>query len=161
MDASNSHTMTVYTTDDVIPFSQNNKRLYVMDTSTDIATKNNNDAVIHYNTFLTTVKYNKQCFTNKEIDRADKAPKIQQTLGWPGTSAFKRFVQDILMNNCPITVSDINRVNMIYRSPIPLIKGKPILRKNRNVHYKIIPKVPLPSYILKTHRSVRLFMNFF
>ena len=73
---------------------------------------------------LSTVAKNKKIFTRREIQGAENAQKLQQSLGWPSTTTFKHYIQNNLIRNCGITLGDVNRSLIVYGTPIPLLKGK-------------------------------------
>ena len=66
---------------------------------------------------LNTIDYNKSLFTKIQIRQAEKARKLQQLIGWPGTEAFKNIIQNNMVKNCSITVDDIDRAIKIFGIP--------------------------------------------
>ena len=108
--------------------------------------------------FLSTVESNKQYYTRQEIKGAEDARKQQEQLGWPSTSKFKRIIKNNLINNSPITIDDINRAEMIFGTPKPLLKGTmirhvPITNK--------VSKVALPIQIAERHKEIHIYIDFF
>ena len=65
---------------------------------------------------------NKLYYFQKEILQADKARRYQAILGWPSEAGFKDIVSKNWTVNCDITVDDIERAQMIYGTPVPLLK---------------------------------------
>jgi len=108
--------------------------------------------------FLSTVDSNKQFYTSDEIKGAENARIQQEQLGWPSTTKFKRIIKNNLINNSKITIDDINRAEIIFGTPKPLLKGTmirhvPITNK--------IEKVPLPIQIAERHKEIHLYIDFF
>ena len=109
--------------------------------------------------FLSIVVSNKQYFTRREIEQADKARILQAHIGWPATDDFKRLVSDNLLLNCDITVNNISRAVAIYGPSEPMLQGKMVRR--RPEHVADIPRVPLPPMITEHHPSDILDLDFF
>ena len=108
--------------------------------------------------FPQTVQENKRFFTQDEIKGAEEARRIQQLIGWPSTTTFKRIVALNMLRNCPITVDDIVRAEAIYGTPTPLCKGK----MTRLATTKIkLQKIPLPLPISKHHQQVNIYIDIF
>ena len=141
--------------DHVVIFEQCGSGLYFYDTAN---TDNTKHLVSKYS-FLSTVASNKQYFTRREIDQADKAHILQAHIGWPATEDFKRIVSKNLLLNCDVTVDDISRAVAIYGQSEPMLKGKMVRR--RPEHVADIPRVALPPMITEHHASDILDMDFF
>jgi len=133
--------------------------------------KDCNDGLYDYNTdtiktnkslaaysFLETVQSNKKFFTQQEIEAADEARLLQQRIGWPSTSYFKGVVSKKLIKNCNITVDDINRADIIYGPPVPLLQGKMIRKKPDGCKIK---RIPLPLPVHKYHQDLELYIDVF
>ena len=108
--------------------------------------------------FLSTVESNKLYYTRQEIKGAEDTRKQQEQLGWPSTSKFKRIIKYNLINNSPITINDVNRAEIIFGTPKPLLKGTmirhvPITNK--------IEKVALPIQIAEIHKEIHIYIDFF
>ena len=95
--------------------------LYYFDT----ATLKSKTTVTDYS-FLETVMSNKEYFTSQEIQGADNARLLQRDIGWPSTEYFKQYIKKQLLNNCNVTVDDINRADIIYGPAKPTLEGKMI-----------------------------------
>ena len=138
---------------EVLEFKQCGSGLYYFDTDQDEAKRsvtNVSQEVTNYS-LLSTVKSNKSYFTRKEIEGADKARLLQAKLGWPSTADLKRYINNNLIINCPITSDDIARADAIYGPQIPLLKGKTV--RQRPEHINNVPRVPLPNDILQHHKT--------
>ena len=120
-------------------------------------TDKSKDTVMDYS-FLQTVESNKQYFTSAEIQGANNARSLQQMIGWPSASHFKSIVKKQLLQNCNVTVDDINRADIIYGPARPLLQGK--MTRLHPPSTKI-ERIPLPLPIQEHHRCLQLFMDFF
>ena len=104
--------------------------------------------------FVNTVSQNKVMFTRREVEAADKARELYALVGRPEYKKFERIVANNEIKNCPVNVSDIKRMSMIYGTDVATLKG-------RIVHQKpsIVPTfepVVVPDYILQHHGDVHL-----
>ena len=90
------------------------------------------------NLLINSVSNNKLEYTKKQIDRAATARKIHHTIGWPSTDNFKYFVKNNMLRNCNVDVDDINRAEVIYGKPKPIIKGKMVTTKQKSKELKVI-----------------------
>ena len=82
-----------------------------------------NYSVSHHR-LLNTVANNKHICNLQEIEGEERARKLQQQMGWPVLDTFKYYISNNLIRNCAITIYDINRDQKIYRTNIPILKGK-------------------------------------
>jgi hypothetical protein len=104
------------------------------------------------------VNSNKEFYTKMEVNKADKARLLQGQLGWPSTQAFATYVNNNLINNRGITSDDVNRAQLIYGPPVPILKGK---MKRIQLTSKHIKRVALPPPILEHHHDLHLYVDFF
>ena len=72
---------------------------------------------------------------------------------------FKAHVQNNLINNCEVTVDDINRAEIVYGLSVPYLQGRMVQCKPE-VHDKI-EKIPLPPMIAQHHLNLAMYMDFF
>ena len=79
---------------------------------------------VSHHRLLNTVENNKHICNLQEIEGEDRARKLQQQMGWPVLDTFKYYISNNLIRNCAITIYDINRDQKIYRTNIPILKGK-------------------------------------
>ena len=158
MDTNKERAIFVFFNGKTIKFQECASGLYFYDTVEDLAivTKHISETVIGYSALQTT-RENKQLYTKDEILRADKARKYQGLIAWPSTSTFKKYVSDNYINNCDVTVDDIERGILIYGEPLPLLKGK-MKRISPRKHPKLT-KRPLPFIIAETHRDLNLYVD--
>jgi len=84
---------------------------------------------------------------------------IQHHIGWPRTDNFKKYVEGNHLINCPITVDDINRDEVIYGKPVPLFQGKMTrITPSPPCKNKLLP---LPSCLLEHHMEINLYIDIF
>ena len=155
MDSDTEHAITVHLTNThLMKFTRCSSGLYFYDTR-------GIDTVVPELPYslLTTVKANKEFFSPREIERADKARFLQSQLAWPSTSDFKSYVRDNLLLNCPITVQDITRADAIYGPQVPMLRGKKV-RQALN-EFTSMPRIFVPPEILKHHPTDEIDLDFF
>jgi hypothetical protein len=153
MDSSKERAIIVEYGDELLKFDECQDGLYFYDTN-----KNKPKPAVTNYSMLQTVADNKDFFSANEIQGADRARKIQQQIGWPSTSHFKSIVSKQLLLNCNITIDDINRAELIYGPPTPILQGKMTRQKPQSVK---IERIPLPLPISKHHKNLQLYVDFF
>ena len=156
MDTSQERAIILHYDGKKFKFQECHDGLFFLDTS---RSDNHNESVTAYSAnFLQTVRQNKSVFSKQEIMRADDARKLQETIGWPSNSTYKFLINNNHINNCPVTVDDVNRATFIYGPAVPLLKGKMTRKHPRppNLQY-----TPLPSQILHQHPTLQLYIDFF
>jgi hypothetical protein len=154
MDSSKEKALLVEFDKCVYKFQECANGLYFFDTASSVKSKSE---ITPYS-FLETVKDNKQFFTSQEIKGAEKARSIQQEIGWPSTSTFKRIIGQNLIENSGLTIDDINRAELIFGTPTPLLKGK--MTRRIPIQNKV-EKIPLPLPIATRHKQIHLYLDFF
>ena len=142
----------------VFKFCECDDGLYYYDTS---SVNHSNPLLTNYSlpvSLAQSVSVNKSSFTRKQIEGADRALRLQSSIGWPSTSKFKHIVSHNLLRNCNITADDISRSIAIYGPPIPLLQGKSTRRtpSKPNVQYQ-----KLPLKVKLKHVDVDLHIDFF
>ena len=60
-------------------------------------------------------------FSNVQVSRANAARKLQQDLGWPGTSQFKNLIKNNHIMNFNVSTEDVDRSIQIYGIPTPML----------------------------------------
>ena len=136
-------------------FSEWENGIYAMDTS-----KSNTPLTPPHTTctsLLHTVARNKLVYTAKELQGAERARKIQDIIGWPGTATFHDYVRLNSFNNSPITNDDVHRAEHIFGPPLPLLQGQP--RPHPRIHN--VTRIPLPAEIASAHSKLQIFVDFF
>ena len=74
-------------------------------------------------------------------------------IGYPSIVDFKNAVKHNLINNCPITIKDIEAAEKIYGPDIAALKGKTIRKQPMQVNTDIIA---VPENIKQMHHDVIL-----
>jgi hypothetical protein len=74
-------------------------------------------------TLIQTVTNNKTLFTQREITAADRARALYRMLGRPSQQKFEDILSKNIIVNCPVTVDDAKRANIIYGPDIATLKG--------------------------------------
>ena len=108
--------------------------------------------------FLETVKANKEYFSPQEIQGADNARLLQRDVGWPSTAHLKDYIKKQLLNNCTVTVDNINRADIIYGPAKPTLEGKMTRLHSKKCKIK---RVPLPLPTQQQHKHPELYIDFF
>jgi hypothetical protein len=154
MDTNEAHTMMVHVSPNLIlRFQQCGSGLYYYDT----AANESNSNVISYS-FLSTVRNNKDYFNRQEIEGVDRARILQGNIGWLLTKDMRNYIASNLSVNCNVTVDDVNRAEAIYGPQVPLLKGKMVRRCPE--HIANVPRVALPTPVLKHHPTDEINMDF-
>ena len=144
--------------DEVWKFAECRDGLYYFDTAPNNTKKDKSkDAITHYSN-LATVNANKKYFTSNEIQGANNAREMQQIIGWPSTTTFKKIVKKNLTCNSKVTIDDINRAELIYGPATPLLQGK--MTRVHPPQIKI-ERIPLPLPIATHHKRLQLYIDFF
>ena len=111
---------------------------------------------VHVNLFMNTITNNKLGYNKKQIDRAIKARQLHQELGWPSTQDLKKYIKTNYLKNCKVTVDDVDRAELIYGKPTPILQGK-MTRTTQSA--KNIIRNDLPHNITKEQRHVNMFID--
>jgi hypothetical protein len=154
MDSSKERALLVSFGTSELKFTECSEGLYFYD----VNNINKPKALLTNYSLLETVEDNKSYFSPSEIKGAETARKIQQEIGWPSTAFFKTIIANNHTKNSPITVDDINRAELIFGTPTPLLQGK--MTRVRPTKNKI-EKIPLPLPIAKHHKDIELYIDFF
>ena len=104
--------------------------------------------------FVTTVAKNKLMLTRRKIEAANKARELYALIGRPGYQRFERIVANNEMKNCPVNVSDVKRMNIIYGPDVATLEGRMVNQKPSAI--PIFEPVVVPEYILQHHGKVHL-----
>ncbi len=145
----------------IIPFKQYNDGLFVFDTRNDnIIQQDNTKSTVTNYSFVSTVQQNKSFFTRAQIEKADRARKLQQYIGWPSVVNFKKYISNNLIKNTDVTIEDINRGEFIYGPPVPQLQGK---MTKRHPTTPVIQQhlLTLPKPISDHHSNIKLCVDFF
>ena len=141
----------------IMKFTELRSGLYFHDTSSP-STPETSTPVTDYS-FLHTVASNKQQFTRREVEGADKALILQKRIGHPSDQAFQEYLANGLINNCPVTVDDHKRGRLIYGPDPAMLKGKTV--KRSSVPVPSLDVQPIPSHIATHHSRLTLCADYF
>jgi hypothetical protein len=167
LDTAVSPTFQVHSLDgtNTTDFVEHESGLYLHDASktrnTDKVNLNNHSsaAVISYSC-LQTVANNKSNFTLRQVDAADAARTLYRLLGRPGYSRFIVALKENQILNCPVTVDDARRAELIYGRDVAFLKGKTTASAAKPHVDDFIPTA-LPPDILLLHPTVTLCVDLF
>ena len=102
---------------------------------------------------IQTVEDNKKKYTQRQYDRALIAYEAYIKIGCPSINDFRLMIKNGLVNNCPITIEDVNAAQDTFGSNLYNLKGKTTRRTPDIVKTDY---VEVPPEILKLHRDVVL-----
>ena len=109
------------------------------------------DEITNYS-LLQTVESNKLMFTRRQVQSADGARKLHIRLGRPAKKIFEHIIAKGLINNCPYTLDDVKRIEIVYGKDLVTLKGH--MTKKKGAVLLHIQPIGLPEYILKYHMNV-------
>ena len=118
---------------------------------------NNNISVAKYY-LLTSVKENNKYQTSEKIEGGVNSRSLQQEIGQPRTPAFINIITNNLIQNCEVTIDDVNRPHIIYGTETPSLHVKMI----RTQHLKLnIENIPLLLLISNNTKHLNFYTNFY
>ena len=109
-------------------------------------------------TFVETVSENKKGFTKRQIKGAETARSLYPKLGYPSIKDYKWMIQNNQIQDCPVTVQDIECAHKIWGKDIAALKGKTTRSKPIHVAGDF---VKVPKELLKLHQEVYLTTDIF
>ena len=77
-------------------------------------------------------------FTKREIEGADRAVSLQAKLAYPSKQALKWVIQSNQIQNCPVTVRDVEVAEQIYEKSVPALKGMTIQSRPPQFRLKLL-----------------------
>jgi len=103
--------------------------------------------------FLNKAEDNKKNYTGREFQRVQLGREGYGMFACSSIKDFKFMVQHNMINNCPITIEDINITEKIFGKDIYALKGKTTRQKPISVvtEYTIIP-----TELLNAHNDVTI-----
>ena len=102
---------------------------------------------------VTTVANQKKQFSRRDINRAEQAKRLQESLMYPSTKALLHMIDNNLITNCDVTRRDIRLALEIFGVNPNIVKGKMTRRQPGHVHEYVSA---VPPEILKNYRNVTL-----
>ena len=112
----------------------------------------------HHKTFLNTVAENKEGFTKRQLKGAEQARALYSTLNYPSLKDFRWVVRTNQIQDCPVTVADVDAASKIWGKNIAALKGKTTRSKPSPVARDF---VKIPKEILALHKEVFLTSDIF
>jgi hypothetical protein len=103
-----------------------------------------------------TVKSNREGFTDRDYERAKRARKALELIGYPSPRDFKNMVSSNMIKNCPINPSDVTNAKKIFGPDLATLKGKTVLQTPPLV---MMDYVQIPQEIVSLNRNVNLMIN--
>jgi len=132
----------------VIKFNEVKNGLYVLHVNP-LKPKN---SIISYLTYFTTVEENKNNFTKREIEGANRARRLYWHINMPGNDYFLHLVEPNFFRNSPVTPDDVKRAIAIYGPDITFLKGRSV--RKRPMLIQTIQTVAIPKTIKEHHSNV-------
>ena len=87
----------------------------------------------------------------RQNKRAEAAKELYEAINFPSLRDCKHIISTNKIQNCPVTVDDINVIEKIYGPNVFIIKGKTTRKKPRQV---IDDHVEAPQELLEAHKSI-------
>ena len=103
---------------------------------------------------IQTVEENKILFTRKQMETADGVRELSRKLGRPSKRMFEDIISKYLILNCPYTLDDVKRVEIVYSHDIARSKGHTTTKPG--IFLPQFPPILLPENILKYHLRVTI-----
>jgi hypothetical protein len=100
---------------------------------------------------ISTVAKNRQGYTLRQFRRAKEARRLYHIVGIPTVNEFKSLLRMNVIQNCPVTVEDVNISEKIFGPDISSRKGKLTRRKPKPVRQDLIES--LKEIITKHHNT--------
>ena len=105
---------------------------------------------------VTTVKGQKEFYSDLDIRRAKAARKLQETMGYPSTKAFLKMIDNNMIKNCGVTRRDVKIAEDVYGVNANIVKGKSVRRQPPHIREDVSP---VPPQILERYGNVSLGMD--
>eukprot|EP00934_Nitzschia_sp_Nitz4_P004202 Nitzschia sp. Nitz4//scaffold466_size5842//986//4399//NITZ4_009198-RA/size5842-processed-gene-0.7-mRNA-1//-1//CDS//3329552510//4192//frame0 len=100
-----------------------------------------------------TVEENKRFYTERQVQRANKARELYHALGTPSTSDFKAILRTNMIKNNPVTLDDVNAAERIYGPDIGALKGKSVRTRPNPV---VADYIEVPKQLYEDQRDITL-----
>jgi hypothetical protein len=105
---------------------------------------------------ISTVAENRQGYTLCQFERAKAARKLYHIVGTPAINNFKTVLQMNVIQNCPMTVEDVNISEKLFGPDMSSLKGKSMRRKPKPVRSDLIE---IQKEIITKHHDIDLCMD--
>ena len=91
--------------------------------------------------FIETVAGNKQGYSKRQINDAERVGELIKAIGNPSENDLKTLIRNNAITNCPVTIQDVEIYFKIYKKNVLALKGN-TTRKKPEVHSTDLIKVP-------------------
>jgi hypothetical protein len=142
-----------------IKFIRSQKGLYYHDIRWGTKQPDGPTASVKAVTFVQTIADNKKPFTPRDVEKADLAKRIYEMVGRPSYRDFCNMIKFQMIQNCPITVRDVQTAEAIYGKDVYAVRGKTVRRQPSHVRDDVL--VPVPPSILTHYRKITLCIDLF
>ena len=132
----------VHTDDGIVKFRRSAEGLYYHTPTYETGT-----------TLVQTVDENKSFYTDRQFAHAKRARELLHTLGCPSISDLKRVIKMNSIQECPVTIEDIERAAQIFGPDVPSLKGKTARSRPTPI---VTDVVDIPRELLTSHQNVEL-----
>jgi hypothetical protein len=105
---------------------------------------------------ISAVAENRKGYTLRQFERAKQARKLYHIVGTPTMNNFKSLLWMNVIQNCPVTVEDVNISKKIFGPDMSSLKGKSTRRKPKPVRSDLIE---IPKEIITKPHDIDLFMD--
>jgi hypothetical protein len=105
---------------------------------------------------ISMVAENRKGYTLRQFERAKEARKLYHIVGTPTMNNFKSLLRMNGIQNCPVTVEDVNISENIFGPDMSSLKGKSTRRKPKPVRSDLIK---IPKEIITKHHDIDLCMD--
>jgi hypothetical protein len=106
---------------------------------------------------ISTVAENRKGYTLRQFKRAKEARKLYHIVGTPTMNNFKSLLRMNVIQNCPVTVEDVNISEKIFGPDMSSLKGKSTMCKPKPVRRSDLIKIP--KEIITKHHDIDLCMD--
>jgi hypothetical protein len=105
---------------------------------------------------VSTVAKNRHGYRQRQFEHAKEARRLYHIIGTPTMTNFKSLLRMNVIQNCPVTVEDVNISEKIFGPDISSLKGKSMRRKPKPVRQDLIE---IPKEIITKHHDIDLCMD--
>ena len=102
---------------------------------------------------VSTVRKNYEGFTKRQVQQATRARRIMGMIGAPTQREYQSLVRNNLLNDCPVTNSDIVNAHTIFGPDLANLRGKMVRRKPVHVNTEL---VDIPQSLVDRQKNVTL-----
>ena len=135
-------TFKVHTETGIVQFKRTNEGLYAYKPTENYLeqvaeTKNmtppTTPGAMQINNMVTTVKENRMGYTERQFKDAKRARQLYHNIGCPTVENFKQLLRQNIIEDCPVTIDDVNIAEKIFGPDVGAMKGKTTRRKPTRV----------------------------